>query len=77
VSYDELKAQVETAYQHMSYAYRGQRLEELDRFIRRMRDGDLMVMSVNGQAFIGRVSGLAYFTPKQAAPRSNLRRSVV
>ena len=35
--YDELKQTVEIAYQHKSYAYRGQRLEELDRFIRRMR----------------------------------------
>ena len=26
-----------SAYQHKSYAYRGQRLEELDRFLRRMR----------------------------------------
>src|SRR5207248_6661472 len=28
--YDELKQAIETAYQHKSYAYRGQRLEELD-----------------------------------------------
>ena len=32
-----MTAAVETAYQHKSYAYRGQRLEELDRFLRRMR----------------------------------------
>ena len=37
ISYDELQQAVETAYQHKSYAYRGQRLEELDRFIRRMQ----------------------------------------
>ena len=41
--YDELKQAVETAYQHKSYAYRGQRLEELDRFMRRMHEGDLVL----------------------------------
>jgi 5-methylcytosine-specific restriction enzyme B len=75
VSYDELKAQVETAYQHKSYAYRGQRLEELDRFIRRMRDGDLVLTSMSGRVFIGRVTGPAYFTD-HVEPHSNLRRQV-
>jgi 5-methylcytosine-specific restriction protein B len=75
VSYDELKAQVETAYQHKSYAYRGQRLEELDRFIRWVREGDLVLTSVSGRVFIGRVGGAAYFTD-HSAQHSNLRRSV-
>jgi 5-methylcytosine-specific restriction protein B len=73
MSYDELKAQVEAAYQHKSYAYRGQRLEEFDRFIRKMRDGDLVLTSISGNAFIGRLIGNAYF-PK--APHSSLRREV-
>jgi 5-methylcytosine-specific restriction enzyme B len=42
-SFDDLKQQVEAAYQHKSYAYRGQRLEEFDRFIRRMNEGDLVL----------------------------------
>ncbi len=75
VSYEDLKAHVETAYQHKSYAYRGQRLEELDRFIRRMHDGDLVLVSMSGQVFIGRVTGPVYFTD-HAAPHSNLRRNV-
>ena len=74
-SYEELKAQVETAYQHKSYAYRGQRLEELDRFIRWMRGGDLVLASTSGQVFIGRVTGPAYFTDRGAS-HSNLRRNV-
>jgi 5-methylcytosine-specific restriction protein B len=74
-SYEELKAQVETAYQHKSYAYRGQRLEELDRFIRWMRDGDLVLASTSGQVFIGRVTGSAYFTDRGVS-HSNLRRNV-
>ena len=75
VSYDELKAMVETAYQHKSYAYRGQRLEELDRFIRWMRDGDLILTPMSGQVFFGRVMGPAYFAD-HTAPQSNLRRNV-
>jgi hypothetical protein len=47
-SYDDLKQQVEAAYQHKSYAYRGQRLEEFDRFIRRMSEGDLMLTPCRG-----------------------------
>jgi 5-methylcytosine-specific restriction enzyme B len=45
VSYEDLKQQVKAAYQHKSYAYRGQRLEEFDRFIRRMNEGDLVLHS--------------------------------
>ncbi|MGH3292110.1 MAG: AAA family ATPase [Trebonia sp.] len=76
MSYDELKAQVEAAYQHKSYAYRGQRLDEFDRFVRWMRDGDLVLTSISGNVFIGRVTGTAYF-PNYAAPHSSLRRDVL
>jgi len=74
-SYDELKQIVETAYQHKSYAYRGQRLEELDRFIRRIRGGDLVLTSMGGNVFLGVVTGLAHFVDS-ASPHSNLRRNV-
>ena len=47
-SYEDLKQQVEAAYQHKSYAYRGQRLEEFDRFIRRMSEGDLVLTPMHG-----------------------------
>ena len=72
--HDVLKRIVETAYQHKSYAYRGQRLDELDRFILRMHPGDLITTHMNGQLYIGRAEGDAYF--EQEAARSNLRRSI-
>jgi 5-methylcytosine-specific restriction protein B len=75
VSYDELKQAVETGYQHKSYAYRGQRLEELDRFLRRMAKGDLVLTPMHAGVFIGEVTGPAYFA-ESAASHSNLRRSV-
>ena len=58
--YDELKQAVETAYQHKSYAYRGQRLEELDRFMRRMHEGDLVLTPMLGGVYLGEVAGPAH-----------------
>jgi 5-methylcytosine-specific restriction enzyme B len=74
-NYDELRQAVDTAYQHKSYAYRGQRLEEFDRFLRRMRTGDLVLTPMHGGVYIGEVVGPAHFA-ESAAPHSNLRRSV-
>ena len=73
--YDELKRAVETGYQHKSYAYRGQRLEEFDRFLRRMRRGDLVLTPMHGGAYIGEVTGPAKFV-ESATAHSNLRRDV-
>jgi 5-methylcytosine-specific restriction enzyme B len=73
ISYDRLREAVETAYQHKSYAYRGQRLEELDRFIRRMRMGDLVLTPMQGKVYIGEVSSDVYFGDEALA---NLRREV-
>ena len=73
--YDELRQAVETAYQHKSYAYRGQRLEEFDRFLRRMRTGDLVLTPMHGGVYIGEVTGPRIFA-ESAAAHSNLRRSV-
>ena len=75
VSYDELREAVETGYQHKSYAYRGQRLEELDRFLRRMREGDLVLTPMHGGVYLGEVTGPARFV-ESAAAHSNLRRDV-
>ena len=75
VDYAELKQAVETAYQHKSYAYRGQRLEELDRFIRRMHQGDLVLTPMHGGLYVGEITGPAIFVDS-AAPHSNLRRGV-
>ena len=74
-SYDELKRAVETGYQHKSYAYRGQRLEEFDRFLRRMQPGDLVLTTMHGQIYLGEVAGPARFADAVAA-HSNLRRDV-
>jgi 5-methylcytosine-specific restriction protein B len=71
----KLKQAVEARYQHKSYAYRGQRLEEFDRFLRRMREHDLVLAPMQGQVYIGEVVGPAYFA-ESAAPHSNLRRNV-
>ena len=58
--YDELRQAVEAGYQHKSYAYRGQRLEEFDRFLRRMREGDLVLTPMRGGVYLGEVSGPAH-----------------
>ncbi|MGH9205040.1 MAG: hypothetical protein ACRD1G_00520, partial [Acidimicrobiales bacterium] len=73
--YEELKRAVETGYQHKSYAYRGQRLEEFDRFLRRMGQGDLVLTPMRGGVYIGEVTGPANFV-ESAASHSNLRRDV-
>jgi 5-methylcytosine-specific restriction enzyme B len=73
--YDELKRAVETGYQHKSYAYRGQRLEEFDRFLRRMRPGDLVLTTMHGQVYLGEVTGPARFG-ESGHGLSNLRRDV-
>jgi 5-methylcytosine-specific restriction enzyme B len=73
ISYGRLREAVETAYQHKSYAYRGQRLEELDRFIRRMRMGDLVLTPMQGKVYIGEVASDVYFDD---AALANLRREV-
>lgn len=65
---DELKGIVETAYQHKSYAYRGQRLDELDRFILRMRAGDLITTHMNGQLYIGQVNGARTSSTRRQDP---------
>ena len=65
---------METGYQHKSYAYRGQRLEEFDRFLRRMREGDLVLTPMRGGVYLGEVTGPAHFAgvgrrPLQPPPR--------
>jgi 5-methylcytosine-specific restriction enzyme B len=62
ISYEDLKQAVEVAYQHKSYAYRGQRLEELDRFIRQMQPGDLVLTPMQGDVFLGEISSGARFS---------------
>jgi 5-methylcytosine-specific restriction protein B len=75
IGYDELRQAVETGYQHKSYAYRAQRLEEFDRFLRRMREGDLVLTPLHGGVYLGEVTGHAHFA-ESTAPHANLRRNV-
>ena len=77
VSYDDLKQQVEAAYQHKSYAYRGQRLEEFDRFIRRMSEGDLVLTPMQGMVYLGEVTSPAYFEEVRERRQPSPRRPVV
>src|SRR5262249_26818132 len=62
-------------YQHKSYAYREQRLAEFDRFLRRMRPGDLVLTTTQGEVFLGEVVDEPTFTDSQQG-LSNLRRNV-
>ena len=75
-SYEELRQAVEEGYQHKSYAYREQRMAEFDRFIRRMRPGDLVLTTAHGEVFIGEVTGRPTFAESEHG-LSNLRRSVL
>jgi len=74
--YEELRQAVDEGYQHKSYAYREQRLAEFDRFIRRIRPGDLVLTTAHGEVFIGEVTGPPAFTESEHG-LSNLRRSVL
>jgi 5-methylcytosine-specific restriction protein B len=75
VSYEELRQAVDEAYEHKSYAYREQRLAEFDRFLRRMRDGDLVLATEHGDVYIGEVIGPPFFLESEHG-LSNLRRQV-
>jgi 5-methylcytosine-specific restriction protein B len=75
-SYEELRQAVDEGYQHKSYAYREQRLAEFDRFIRRMRTGDLVLTTEHGDVFLGEVTGAPFFRESEHS-LSNLRRTVL
>lgn len=74
-SYGELRNAVDEGYEHKSYAYREQRLAEFDRFLRRMRAGDLVLTTTQGEVFVGEVTGEPVFTDSEHG-LSNLRRDV-
>jgi 5-methylcytosine-specific restriction enzyme B len=72
---DDLRRRVEERYQHKSYAYRAQRLQEFDRFLRRMQVGDLVLTTLHGKVYLGQVTSTAYFADSPNG-LSNLRRDV-
>jgi 5-methylcytosine-specific restriction protein B len=74
-SQEDIERAVEKDYEHKSYAYRSQRLEEFDRFLRKMQPADLVLVSRHGKIYIGRLAGPAYFERSESS-LSNLRRSV-
>jgi 5-methylcytosine-specific restriction protein B len=73
------------AYQHLSYAVRERLISELDAFLRRMKGGDLVLVTVgrpngtdrtaSGQVHLGVVDGPAEFVESEYG-RSTLRRRV-
>ncbi|HUZ26549.1 MAG TPA: AAA family ATPase [Streptosporangiaceae bacterium] len=75
VSSEGLRQAVDKGYEHKSYAYREQRVAEFDRFLRRMRPGDLVLTTVHGDVYIGEVTGPPVFGDS-AQGLSNLRRGV-
>ena len=74
-SSNDLRRRVEERYQHKSYAYRAQRLQEFDRFLRRMQIGDLVLTTQHGKVHLGQVTGPAHFADSPSG-LSNLRRDV-
>jgi 5-methylcytosine-specific restriction protein B len=74
-SYDELRQAVDEGYQHKSYAYREQRLAEFDRFLRRVRPGDSVLTTMQGEVYVGEVTGRPVFADSEHG-LSNLRRAV-
>ena len=75
ISYEALRQAVDDGYEHKSYAFRGQRLEEFDRFLRRMRPGDLVLTTQHGGIHLGELTGPAYFIESERG-LSNLRHDV-
>jgi len=73
--YEEIQRAVERDYAHKSYAYRSQRLEEFDRFVRQMQPMDLVLVSRHGKVYLGRLLGVPYFEQSESG-LSNLRRYV-
>jgi 5-methylcytosine-specific restriction protein B len=74
-SLDQLRQQVEAGYEHKSYAYRAQRFEEFDRFLRRIQIGNLVLTTMRGEVYLGMVISTSYFTDTEDG-HSNLRRDV-
>ncbi|WP_207400764.1 McrB family protein [Actinomadura roseirufa] len=74
-THEQVKAAVEAGYGHKSYAFREQRLEEFDRFLRRMHPGDLVLASAGGQVYLGQIAGPAAFVESEKN-LTNLRRPV-
>jgi 5-methylcytosine-specific restriction enzyme B len=76
ISYGELRQAVDTAYRHKSYAYRGQRLDELDRFIRQMNKGDLVMTTMQGGVYLGAVQGPVGPHKQASSSQADIRRQV-
>jgi 5-methylcytosine-specific restriction protein B len=74
-AYEQIQRAVESGYEHKSYAYRSQRLEEFDRFLRKMQPTDLVLATRQGKAYLGRLEGTAYLEESEQG-LSNLRRPV-
>lgn len=65
---------VETGYS-LSYAKREEKIRDMRSFLTRMRLGDLVVTTSEGQVYVGEITGEPAFTESDGG-RSNLRRTV-
>lgn len=75
VSRAQLKSFVDEDYGHKSYAAREAKLAEFDAFGNRMRTGDLVLTTSQGNSYLGRIEGDATYIASNDK-RSNLRRPV-
>jgi 5-methylcytosine-specific restriction protein B len=71
----DLKSFVDEDYAHKSYAARQAKVAEFDAFCNRMRPGDYMLTTSQGNGFLGHIEGDATYVASDDK-RSNLRRSV-
>ncbi|MFD0000234.1 AAA family ATPase [Nocardia sp. NPDC127526] len=75
VSKEQLQGIVRSSYAHKSYAFKEQRLAELDRFLLQMRVDDLIVAIRRNEVYFGFVTGKPVFT-RDAYGSTAIRRPV-
>jgi 5-methylcytosine-specific restriction enzyme B len=71
----ELKSYVNEDYSHKAYAVREAKVAEFDAFCNRMRPGDYVLTTSQGDSYLGQIDGEANYVAS-GDKRSNLRRSV-
>ncbi|WP_297742232.1 McrB family protein [uncultured Tessaracoccus sp.] len=76
IARDELRPIVEEDYAHASYAGRAAKLDEFHAFLSRMRVGDIVATTSQGQLYLGEIASDAEFVSTDAG-LANLRRLTV
>lgn len=75
ITREELRLRVEDRYAHLSYNKRGELAAELDLFLNRMHEDDLVCATSAGRLFLGRVTGGPDWV-SSPDERAGLRRAV-